>query len=330
MNLSAYNCGLVILHYQDFASTQKLLDAVKDFHEIDYIFVVDNNSQNNSYEILKAYENGKIHVIQSDKNGGYSYGNNYGARYLIDNFHPDIIGIANPDVIFSEDLVQKVKESFATKPDYAVITGTGFYVNYDGSMAYSLLWDSTHRKISFLLKAPIMYLFVNPCKRIVKKLLHIKTARKKVSYTEQVIHSPGNFKKVWAVCGCLFFIRTEDFVNIGMFDENIFLYCEEFILASKLEDIGRKTGITKEASFVHNHIHPSTELGRLESSMKESIRTSISNIYYFEHYVTGNKLLQVLYGLLKYLQIAKIYALYNVKKLRYYVRKYFTVSKARR
>ncbi len=47
----------------------------------------------------------------------------------------------------------------------------------------------------------------------------------------------------------MFFIRTEDFVNVGMLDENVFLFGEEFILASKLQDAGRKTGITHETTF---------------------------------------------------------------------------------
>ena len=50
----------------------------------------------------------KVDVIQSDKNGGYSYGNNYGAFYLIDKYMVDILVIANPDVEFSEAFLIRI------------------------------------------------------------------------------------------------------------------------------------------------------------------------------------------------------------------------------
>ncbi len=62
-------CGLVVLNYVDFAMTRKLLEIVKDFPEIDHIAVIDNKSPNESYKILKEYENDKITVIQSEKTG---------------------------------------------------------------------------------------------------------------------------------------------------------------------------------------------------------------------------------------------------------------------
>lgn len=44
----------------------------------------------------------------SDKNGGYSYGNNYGAFYLIDKYMVDILVIANPDVEFTEAFLIRI------------------------------------------------------------------------------------------------------------------------------------------------------------------------------------------------------------------------------
>lgn len=51
-------------------------------------------------------------LIQSEKNGGYGYGNNCGIAFLKKNFDCDFILIANPDVIFEENVIQKMKDAF--------------------------------------------------------------------------------------------------------------------------------------------------------------------------------------------------------------------------
>ena len=116
-------CGIVILNYNEYTLTAELLAGIKDFPEIDNIVVVDNASSDDSYSRLKKYESPKISVIQSGRNGGYSFENNAGAKYLIEKFHPDIIGIANPDVKFDGHLVSRIKEIFAANPDYALLAG---------------------------------------------------------------------------------------------------------------------------------------------------------------------------------------------------------------
>ena len=143
-------CGLVILNYKDYMMTQKLLETIKYFPEINHIAVVDNNSPNESYEVLKHYAGDKISVIKSDRNGGYSYGNNIGIRHLIKNFSPDIIGIANPDVIFSNELVKRIKETFKANPDYAVLTG--FQLNENNEAGCHPFWEDNHTTASSILK----------------------------------------------------------------------------------------------------------------------------------------------------------------------------------
>ena len=70
------NVGIVILNYTDSETTVKLLDMIKEYKILESIVVVDNNSTDNSYEVLKKFENNKIKVIKSKMNKGYGYGNN--------------------------------------------------------------------------------------------------------------------------------------------------------------------------------------------------------------------------------------------------------------
>ena len=68
-----------------------------------FFIVVDNRSKNESESILndKYHENSKVDFIVSDINGGYSYGNNYGAKYALNKYNSEYIIVANPDVILA-------------------------------------------------------------------------------------------------------------------------------------------------------------------------------------------------------------------------------------
>ena len=47
--------GMVIVNYNDFDLTKRLLNNVKDYKCLNHIVVVDNNSSDNSFEKLKQF-----------------------------------------------------------------------------------------------------------------------------------------------------------------------------------------------------------------------------------------------------------------------------------
>ncbi len=102
------NCVLV-LNYNSYKETKLFVEKIKQYNCIDFIVVVDNNSSDNSFKNLKKCESEKIHVINSGKNGGYSYGNNYGFNYLKEllNFDFNLV-VSNPDVEIEEEALKKL------------------------------------------------------------------------------------------------------------------------------------------------------------------------------------------------------------------------------
>ena len=42
----------IIINYNDYPKTKRLLDNIKDYKVIDHIYIVDNNSNDNSYDKL--------------------------------------------------------------------------------------------------------------------------------------------------------------------------------------------------------------------------------------------------------------------------------------
>ena len=62
---------LLIVNYNDYESTSKLIENVKNYKILDLILVVDNKSKDDSYERLLKLENKKVKVICSEENKGY-------------------------------------------------------------------------------------------------------------------------------------------------------------------------------------------------------------------------------------------------------------------
>ena len=302
-------CGLVILNFNEYPVTENLLRHVKDAPEIDHIVLVDNGSTDESFSVLSKYQNDKISLIQSGRDGGYSFGNNFGVRYLIENFHPDIIGIANPDTIWDGSLVGRIKQVFEDNPDYAVLSG--FQLQPSGENGIHPFWENDNRLASALRRT-----LIRPLRFIMDKLTSWQDYS---AYLEGVRNSKNIPHQVWATEGSSFFIRREDFEAAGLFDENVFIYCEEDILAFKIDKwLHKKVGIVNSVTYIHAHKPwpKKLTLSVIRKILDNQRSIDKSAVYYFSHYVTDSRILPVIYALLLKLGRIKIHALYMVRMMR--------------
>ena len=58
---------------------------------------------------------------------------------------------------------------------------------------------------------------------------------------------------VGAVAGSLLLVRSSAMDAAGMYDEDIFLYCEENVLGIKMKEAGYTTKLLTKAYFIHHH-----------------------------------------------------------------------------
>lgn len=248
--------SVVILNYNDARTTEILVNNIKDFDIIDQIVVVDNLSTDNSFSVLKRQQNDKVKVIQTDKNGGYSYGNNYGIRYSIKNKNSDILFVANPDVIFDENYIMTMVDDILVENIGAV---TGKMLDIRGK-------------------------FVPNCLRIENyydDLLNCTMLLKKIFKRKQIIIRENGITYTSSLPGSLFCITRGAYETIEGFDDNTFLYCEERILGKRFMNCGIKMAIDTRISFIHNH---SVSISK---SINKLSRTKIlykSLMYYYEKY----------------------------------------------
>ena len=110
----------VVLNYNDYETTMTLLENIRNYQVFDNIVIVDNCSTDDSFELLRRNQNEKIRVIQTEKNGGYGYGNNIGIRYSYEQLNSSYILIINPDVEFDEECILELLRVLINNKDVAV------------------------------------------------------------------------------------------------------------------------------------------------------------------------------------------------------------------
>lgn len=273
MNAANADCGVVILNYNDYETTRNLLDRIKGYESLSHIVVVDNHSTDDSYQRLCEHESEKVKVLLAPGNDGYSKGNNIGVRYLIENTDDGIICIANSDVEFEEELVVRILGQFARRPDYAVITG--LQVRADGSVAGHPFWPeySVREWLAHELSGG----------RLLRHVI------RRENYIERKLAGDKPFFSVGAVEGSLFFIRRNDFERIGLFDEGVWFYYEEDMIAKKIKRIGKKIGVDSAVRYIHYGSGTTSKVFVSHEKIDHMFRSSV---YCFNHYLSENRLLQ--------------------------------------
>ncbi len=222
----SHNC-FVILNYNDAETTQKLVKVLREYESLEHIVVVDNCSKDNSYQVLKELQSEKCDVIQSPVNGGYAKGNNFGIRYAIEHYNPEIIFVGNPDIMVEENVLGQIQAMMGKYSKFGVISCVvrqGYNIwNLAGFVGVIehlfMIWFNVHKKM-------------------------IKS---------RIIKSSRELEKVGVVEGSFFAIRQEAFQKINGLDEDTFLYCEEDILAKRMSNAGYHVGVLPHAYYDHFH-----------------------------------------------------------------------------
>ena len=112
MDKSVY---IVILNYKNREDTIVCLESLRKItYRNYYMVVVDNDSQDGSYEYLKEHEK-DCYVIQSGENRGYAAGNNIGMRYALEQ-GADYVCILNNDVVVEPDFLTVLIQYMESAP----------------------------------------------------------------------------------------------------------------------------------------------------------------------------------------------------------------------
>ncbi len=249
----------VILNFNTADITEKLCQQLYGYEIVDYIIVVDNCSTDGSFEKLKYLKNDKITVLRTERNGGYGYGNNYGIKYSLDKYKVDYVLIVNPDVVVEEKTILKLVT--ALQNSEAVVAG-GIAYNGKGEIQTSF-W-----------KIPSVFTYIFSA-LFLFRIFGVVAAKDNN-------HHVNNVNYVDCIVGCLLLVEAKIFVDYTLYDENIFLYCEETTLGIKQKNKRLKTIVVNDAIYLH--LHEGITKNHFAPSAKNKKIVGKSRLYVLKNY----------------------------------------------
>lgn len=247
--------GIVIVNYNDYKTTKRLIDNIRDYKVFDNIVIVDNKSSDNSLKELKKLENKQIVVIDSGKNKGYSYALNVGCKYLIDKYKECKIIVSNSDIIIQSE--NDIKDLFELVKGKNVIVGP-------------TIIEGNNLNRGWIVPKPMDDVAMNILG------LYKKYQKRHLMYQDSYYNK--DISKVGTVSGCFFAISSKHLEEMGYFDENVFLYYEENIMGVKTKDLGKNIIVANNIDVIHDHAVS------IDKSLKRIKKYDIlkNSQYYFE------------------------------------------------
>lgn len=238
--------SVIIVAYRNGKILKKSLDTLSQFNELASeleVIVVDNSPENERilFSIKDSSFRGFMYIPA--ENSGFGAGNNIGAQAS----SGEILCFMNPDIIYIEPIFGKVYQKFQDNPNLMLFGGK--LLNEDLSPGFSFYYSYSHR---------------------LRERIGDKIQNKRDHFIPEKMFTSG----------ANLFVRRDAFFSAGMFDENIFMYCEEMDLIRRIEQTipGTKHEYFPDIRMVHLE-RQSTPKGI--SSFKREMESSV---YYGKKY----------------------------------------------
>lgn len=182
----------------------------KNFH----VIVVDNGSTDKSASLIEKKYPG-ITLLKSERNLGFSGGNNLGIRYALDH-DAEYIWILNNDTRVEKDTLPIMVNKMVDDSDIGI---AGCTIRFD--------------------KPPHNIQLIGGGR------LHRWSARLQANLQEK------GFPKLDYITGCSMFVRSEVFKGIGFLNETMFFYWEDVDFTRRVKDAGYQVAYFPDAMIYH-------------------------------------------------------------------------------
>lgn len=205
---------VIIVTHNHMDYIEECLKSVINNESVE-IIVIDNQSIDKTPEFVEKYFP-NVKVIRNPENIGYGAANNIGA----DLSTKDLLIILNPDTKLEPDSIDKLLKPLSHNPDIITIPKA---LVYNGEM-------------------------INTCgnKQHFTGMAFTRGAKEK----PEDRNSPRFVNGLSGVC---FAISKKNYLKLGGFDENIFLYMEDSELSWRINAAGMKIFYVPEAVIYHDY-----------------------------------------------------------------------------
>ena len=225
------------------------------------VIVVDNASSDDTLDSV-AEKFPDVRLIHNDVNKGFSAANNQGICESAGKW----IALLNPDTRLIENSFQKICEYLQEHSEFSIL-GPGI-IDEKSQQSPTRLWEDTPIDAAW----KILGLY-NP---------------------DDELERMADTKEALVISGCCFVIHRELFEQVGLLDENYFLYNEEDDFCRRARKQGKRICFFPETSIQHLLGKSTHQPKHREKVIFEAYK---SNIYFYSKYYScgWNFILRFLY-----------------------------------
>ena len=260
----------------NYKSEDVIGDAIKSFDEENIeieIVVLDNGSTEESYTALRKVIGDDIEVVRSKDNSGYAAGANYLVHFLNEKYD-DIkyLFFFNPDAVATKNMVGMLLETLNTNESVAAVSP--LILDMDGNKWFS------GTKIDW---------------------------EKCTINNNPEVEDPNEIREIDTFNGCAVLIDAKAFFEVGMFNEDLFLYYDEPFLTMEFSKKGyipfynpkavahhfvsHSSGVHstfKTYLMTRNHIHFFKKYGKSKSFLCPYFRALRMLVFFTKRMMIGN------------------------------------------
>ncbi len=193
------------------------------------VFVVDNNSKDDSVAMVKR-DFAQVKLIANQDNPGFSKANNQAIRLAKGKY----VLLLNPDTILQEDTLQTCFDFMEAHPDAGAVgakmlDGSGQFLP-ESKRGFPSPW------VSFCKATGLSVLF--PKSKVFNQY-HLGFLDENQTHEVDVL------------CGAFMFMRKDVLDEVGMLDEDFFMYGEDIDLSYRIKKAGHKVYYLSSTQLIH-------------------------------------------------------------------------------
>jgi len=212
----------------------------------------------------------RLILIKNNENYGYARGNNIGIKFALGVLKSEYILILNNDVIITDkEMLGKLTEAINRDTRIGVVSPV---LRSTTGEIQRTCTGNTPGFLDFI----FVYTFIG--QRLFREN---RILRRHFNY-DYSFEQPKEFGVLGGSC---ILFRSQALVDIGLFDENTFLYWEEYIVGRKLAERGWKLLLNPDTGVIHKGESCIKNLNLKSWARYWSIK---SELYYIENYTSLN------------------------------------------
>lgn len=258
-----YKFVVIVLVYRNCIDLIDCIDSIYEKVDDCKIVIVNAYYDEESKQKIQEIANTKNCDFLNEVNKGYSYGNNRGIEYVKKNYEFEYIIISNPDIV--------VEKRIANLPDAEII-------------APKIIAASGKNQNPMMIREVKLadYFIYRGIKNNISLLYYSGIALKKiVNKFYMLFNKNSKYINIFAAHGSFVIIRKNVIECIQpLYDENMFLFAEEGVLAQKCREEGFCT-IYDDGIEINHKEDGCMKLA--DFSINNELKKA--NIYYYENYV---------------------------------------------